>query len=281
MCEVFLEIRWIDKSKKIGYATYEAILSRKKAKFDGERRKVSALVIMDDIPEIDIDVRKYKSQGRLNELSDAVVNGKVTRWPNTRIEYKDKVYDLYSSNVVDGAIENYPLLSDHRQTVCVVYPDELRAWIIEGKSVKHTYTETQLQDLSKRIVETQTRVSPEEVETPDGVIGGDKYVVPPEKVERFAGFLWVLDINHDGRDDYIGSRSASFIEYSWSDMLYQVRNGYGKTGSQTHSILIFPPTNRLCHILPPMGMGILTTDGKNYYLDNQCNLTELTSPAIR
>ncbi len=279
MCHAFLEVKWIDKEKKIGYTKYEAILTGKKAKFKGERKTVSALVIMGDSPTINIDLRKYDSQGRLNELFDAVRNGKITWLYNWRIEYKGDTFELYDSDVVDISLENYPLLTENRQNVCVAYPDEKRAWIIEGKSVKQTYSKRELQELSKRIIEMQIR--PEEVETPKGVFPNAKFVSPQNEVEAWVEDLWVLDVNHDGKVDYIGGRTASFIIYSWSDKLYQVRNGYTKSGNTPYGVLIYPPSNRLCTIFPPGGLGILTTDGTNYYLDNQCNLTELTSPTVK
>lgn len=290
MCDAFLKVEWIDNARKIGYASYEVIMKGKKAKFDGERWKQSALVILSNPPAFDIDVSKYMSPQRRDHLFAAIRNGEIARWPATTIKYKGETIQLHTSDVVDLETQNYPLLSDNLLTVCIAYPDEQLAWIIEGKNVKRTYSKSKADDLSSRILESDTHVQPGEESIPKGIEEHAKYVVRrvvvvdnktypvnPEIVDEYIGSFWALDINHDGKDDYIGSRSASLIYYSFEDKLYQMRTGNVVHDKSSNPTYIFPPSNRMCNS-PSLGSGMLTTDGKSYYLDDQCNLTDLTSP---
>lgn len=247
MCDTFLKVKWIDKAKKIGYTHYEAMLINDKGMLDREIKMVWALVYLDDLwPSYTLDVYQYKRQGRMKELFDLVRNGEPVRVPNNfAIKYKGKTTVFYDPLS--------PVLSDHRQTVCIAYPDEQRAWIIEGKSIKHVYSKAQQESLSNKIKETDKSLSRQLLEK-----------------------LRVIDINFDGKDDYVFQATLGFgvIEYSWIDKLYRV----DRPVDSFDYILTFPPNNRTCRLRID-GIFPLTTDGKNYYISNQCNLTKLTSPS--
>lgn len=246
MCDAFLKVEWIDKEKKIGYSNYEAIIKTKEGKFKG-KKTVWALVDM-EVRGIDYDVYQYKKQGRLEEVFDMVRNGKVTIGIPMMINYKGESIALYGGKTVNyDAL--HPLLSDHYQTVCVAYPDEQRAWIIEGKNVKQIYTKEQIDDLSKKANEAAVRL------------------IPRERIEA----LWILDINYDGIDDYFHQGG---LLYSHSDHYFW----WEKNFKYPNFKFTVPTSNRACY-LKRLGGYSLTTDGKNYYFENQCNLTELTSPS--
>jgi hypothetical protein len=183
MCDAFLKVEWINKEKKIGYSNYEAILKNKKNQITG-KKMMWALVVL-DVPRIDYDVSYYKQQGRLKEIFDGVRNGEVEGAIPLVITYKGKTNHLHAGGAVNDEAF-HPLLSDHQKTVCVVYPNEQRAWIVEEKSAQKIYD-----------------------------------------------------------------------------------NAYRKDF----------PANRTCSIKP--GPRYLTTDGKSYYINNQCNLTEVTSPPVK
>lgn len=245
MCDAFLKVEWIDKEKKIGYTHYEALLINDKGILGTEKKKVWALVNLDDLsPSYTLDIYQYKRQGRMEELFELVKNGEPSNVPAFfAIKYKWKTTVFYDPLS--------PVLSDNRQTVCIAYPDEQRAWIIEGKSIKHVYSEAQQESLSNRIKETDKSLSRQLLEK-----------------------LRVIDINFDGKDDYVFQATLGFgvIEYSWIDKLYRV----GRPVDSFDYILTFPPNNRTCRLRID-GIFPLTTDGKNYYISNQCNLTKLTS----
>lgn len=245
MCDAFLKVEWIDKAKKIGYSHYEAMLFNDKGMLDRKIKTVWALVYLDDLwPSYTLDIYQYKRQGRMKELFDLVKNGEPVRVPNKfAIKYKGEFTAFYDPLS--------PVLSDHRQTVCIAYPDEQRVWIIEGKSIKHVYSEAQQEILSDKV----------------------KYMDKSLNLQLLEKFM-VMDINFDGKDDYVFSNTFGFgaVIYSWMDKLYQVDHPVDRF----HYILTFPPNNRTCRIRED-GIFPLTTDGKNYYISNKCNLTKLTS----
>jgi hypothetical protein len=251
MCDAFLKVEWIDKEKMVGYSHYEAIVKNKKNKFRGEKRKVWALVNMKGRHRIDYDVYQYKREGRLEELFRSVRDGEVSIGIPMMIRNGDETIDLYGGKTVNyGA--NHPLLSDHRQTVCVPYPDEQRAWIIEGMNVGQSYSEAQIAELNTKI---------------DGLLGQP---MPRRRIEA----LWLLDINRDKKQDFLFE--GTFV-YTVSNRFYMMNIAT----EPPYFTYTFPPGDGFCGVridLPDLYL--LTTDGKNYYR-NECNLTQLTSQAVK
>ncbi len=245
MCEAYLNVKWIDRARMIGHSHYEATLINDKGMLDGEKKMVFALVRLDDLwPSYTLDIYEYKHQGRMKELFDLVKHGEPIRVPNHfAIKYKGK------STVFFEPLS--PVLSDHRQTVCIAYPDEQKVWIVEGKSVKQTYGEARQETLFNRVKEAGNSLSRQLLEK-----------------------LFVIDVNFDGKDDYVFQSELGFgvIVYSWADSLYKL----DRPVDSFDYVLTFPPSNRTCRLRID-GVFPLTTDGKNYYISNQCNLTQLTS----
>ena len=193
MCNAFLDVKWIDKTKKIGYSSYDAFLfgdgNTKKAKVN-----IFALVYLDDFrPSYTLDIYQYKKQNRMNELFEIVKNGTAIRnGVRFEIKYKGGVIDFY------GHIS--PVLSGHSQTICIAYPDASKAWIIEGKAVTNAYTDEQRKEIFNRISQIDKNIDPKKLDSE-----------------------WILDINFDGKDDYVPDviyESIGMIVYSWSDKLY-------------------------------------------------------------
>lgn len=156
--------------------------------------------------------------------------------------YKGKSVTIYN------ALQTGDSLADNRLTVCVPYPGNRRVWIAEGKSVRHVLSQNQREELLSQIRGNGGSFS----------------------VERFEA-LWVLDVNFDGRQDFILGESFA---YSLLGKIYQMKREAKTDGY----ILIFPPRNNRCQ-LRSLGTYPLSTDGEHYYISNQCNLTELTSPS--
>jgi hypothetical protein len=250
MCDAFLKVEWIDKEKMVGYSHYEAIVKNKKNKFKGEKKKVWALVNMKGPHRIDYDVYQYKREGRLEELFQSVREGEVSIGIPMMIQIGDETIALYAGKVVNDDA-THPLLSDHRQTVCVPYPDERRVWIIEGKSVGQSYSEAQIAEVSKRVEGSTGRVFPR---------------------DRTAS-LWILDVNRDGTDDFLFEESL--VLYSNSNRFYMSN----RDDKYPYFIFTFPPGDGTCRIR--MGRSYpLITDGKNYYRGD-CNLTDLTARTVK
>lgn len=250
MCDVFLKVEWINKEEKVGLVHYEAIMKTKDDKFKG-RKDVWAFVDMKAAFQIGLEVSEFKRKGELKEILELVKNGKRTSKPDLTFEYKGKVMTFWEHLNLRNYVEHYPLLSDHTRTVCVPYPDEQRAWIIEGRSVKNAYSEERRAELYKQIQET-----------------GSRMTMASFELQR------VLDVNFDGVDDYLYG-DVGVISYLGK--LYKIKVWIEIPGSNINTYT-FPPNKHTCHVNWHMNSEVVT-DGKSYYLGDQCNLTELTSTA--
>ncbi|MFH2044721.1 MAG: hypothetical protein ABIK92_06210 [Pseudomonadota bacterium] len=237
MCDAFLKVEWIDKKYKIGYSHYEA-------KRKGEKKLMWALVtLLGDLPSYRWDVYQYKRQGRLKELFEIIKYGKAKGSLGVLVRtYKGEYVKIFNMELDDGA------LADNRCTVCIPYPDEEMVWIAEGKSVGQNYSETQFEELTNKVKKPGKPFN--------------------ENWQKWLKSLWILDINFDGKKDFVLGRS---LAATWQNKLYIVDSVYKDHGFQQ----TFPPNGRTCYVRS-LGMPI-TTDGKNYYIGNQCNITELTS----
>lgn len=244
MCDAFLNVDWIDKTKKIGYSTYDLYKNGKK---DG--RFYSLVMMSEGKYIIDLDAYSYKRQGKLNELFEAARKGKIIDSGIFRIKYKNKFYDLHGTS-------NDGTLADNHINVCIEHPNHGRAWIVEGRKLTKIYTEEQRNAQYQKIHET--------VEIEQAFLN-----------EHFI----VIDLNQDGKEDYfygaIYSNGDKYYSSKRVQLIHDMKNYL------TYEESSYPPNNEICTI--PLidykhhtAYRYLTTDGYNYYLGNKCNLTELT-----
>jgi hypothetical protein len=263
MCDAFLKVQWISKQKQIGYSEYETPLRGRKGRSAG-RRKVSVLVLMQEPfgPEVRYDVSFYRENGQLEKLFEAVRNGKVEGSEGHELDLlvqgKDDSFTVnFDSVELDGYRYSFAAeFSDYRQTVCVVYADGQRAWIVEGKRPAKMYDKAQL----------------------DALLGTLKASGAGMEKWRLEN-SWVLDVNQDGIPDYYCPEDPrSTYTYSVGRRYYSSSLVEG-TGTPTNPLptFSFPPRNGRCAV--KAGGMYLTTDGKNYFINNRCNLTDLTTRA--
>ena len=240
MCDAFLNVKWIDKKKRVGYAHYDAYVYNVHGKLSDKKKKVWALVkLADDWTSYSLDAYPFMHQGKTKKLFDLVKKGnELKNTGSYQIKYQGKISVFYELNTV---------LKGYQQTVCLLYPNEQRALIIESKDVKHAYGKAQQKALLKRIRRTW-----------------------PTFRQKLLNKLWLLDINFDGKEDYFFGPTKTFA-YSWGNKIYFADFSV----SYPDFILTFPPKSRTCHL--KIGRAFpLTTDGKNYYI-RDCNLTKPTS----
>jgi len=267
MCDAFLKVQWISKEKQIGYSEYETPLTGIHGRSAG-RRKVSVLVVLREPfgPEVRYALRGFpvdKDSGVLDKLFEAVRHGKIEGheadlWILAKRTEDSFFAEFAAVHLEDGYSYHFDAeFSDYRQTVCVVYPDGRRAWIVEGKRPEKMYDKAQLDALLGTLK--------------DSGAGIDK-----GQLEK----SWVLDMNGDGTPDYYSSRGLnSKYTYSVGRRYYSSRLVEG-TGTPTHSLptFSFPPWNGRCRVPTDWGGRIyLTTDGESYFINTQCNLTKLTT----
>lgn len=262
MCDAFLKVEWIDKEKKIGYTHYEA--EDGNDDIPGKKYSIWALVVLDSLrPVFNQDIYQFKRKNKMDELIDVVKSGKVV--PG------DGIYVIGNTRFYDTFIQ--PVLSEYRQTVCIAYPDEKRAWIIEGKSAEHAFSESQESELITKLNDLKLAFY-----TPEFAAA---YHMPTfnELSPEIVDPLWALDINNDGKPDLVRiSFAKDLLIYSSGNRYYTMEKKDHQVGYATWS---FPPHQKICELKPYGHTSFLTTDGKNYFLNNQCNLTQLTSSSVK
>jgi hypothetical protein len=266
MCDEYLKVQWITKKKEIGYSEFEAPLTSVVGN-SVARKKVSVLVLMRDpfgaFPELRYDVSSIKESGQLERLFDALRNGKIKgAWGGTNLLVESKDYNFridFNSVELEGhpySFEDEVVFADYQQTVCVVYPNGQRAWIAEGRRPEKIYDKATFDALFNNVKAS--------------IAGLDR---------RVFARTWVLDVNRDGIPDYVGPGSIYSVGNRYYGYHLVEGTGPSATGAPTKKVptYSFPPQNRTCAVKAPTLY--LTTDGKDYFLNNQCNLTDLTSQA--
>jgi len=250
MCDAFLKVVWIDKQKKIGYTRYDLYHEGKK---DG---RWLALVHLDPAsPRADYYLDGYRKAGTLQEFFSAIKQGQTAFYrANLVIEVpqKDRTVVAWELTTISEEREVWDYtLADNRKNVCVPYPGGQRMWIAERRMVKKLYGS----DEAARKLDNLT-----------GLIQGKGVTLS----ERLFLSLTPVDLNFDGIEDYVGLPSS--IIYSHGGNYYQMQVG----GDLVDKQLSFPPTANVCGPKPYLMNTYLTTDGKSYFLNNECNLTEAT-----
>lgn len=250
MCDAFLKVEWIDTKKKIGYSQYEITVEK-----TGEKKTVWALVTLNDegAHYLDWNVYTFKHAGKLEDLFAFVRRARIaSRNLAAMVLQDDKRKEVFHRmNITNDAS-----IAGYRQTICLAYPDEELAWIVEGKNVKNGLKEP---GLAKEIERAKLDI---------GITY--KLADEPALVQP-----WLFDINYDNKIDLIWHSPIPLgVIYSVGGAYYSKKRRFEPEGSLDR-VLKFPPLNKECFVRS--GIENLTTDGKNYYFGKECNITKLTS----
>jgi hypothetical protein len=126
-------------------------------------------------------------------------------------------------------------------------------WIAEGKQIDKVYNKEEAQKIVAKI---------------------KKYVPSPFPLNGWnPGESWIVDLNFDGLEDYF---SAGKVVYSCGGKYCDMKALWERESDDTYGHWSFPPSTKKCKLKEWVGGLFLTTDGKSFFLNNQCNLTELT-----
>lgn len=256
MCDKFLNVEWISPERKIGVSRYMLY-----AKDGTPIRPINSLVFLSRYyptlnysgayPPDTVDRRNP------NTVDIPGSSGRVflQEWQKDAIRDWDFINGWGDINYYEYQLEfcnedrhcisiRYDSpegeLSQHTENVCIVYPDESRAWIYDFRDVGHEYTEQEQQDLLVQF----------------GLLG--RYTYFKEAA--------VFDANGDGILDIPTGLYFSYQGETYHFEKYE--QGRDDEGWQ------FQGNGKVCHTL--ISSFYITTDGKDYYLNNECNLSELT-----
>ena len=256
MCDEFLNVEWIDEDKRIGLAIYSLY------KQDGKIGVKYAKSIIDLDPEYmywrysanEYYLTETKSSGDqkvvfkkrgLKNIFQFIQKGSVVRHNILlRVENGDESIEL-------TPVDDYPgnwTLANYKKNICIVYPNNKNAWLVEKKFATASNKETIKKKLTNAHFWNEDFYS--------------KFFN-----DWFEQGIFPVDLNKDGIQDYF---SGTTSVYSVGNEYYQV-----VPGDDDHTYYFFPPHDKKCQLLAPMGF-TLTTNGTTYLLNNQCSLKEMT-----
>lgn len=247
MCDAFLKVDWIDEKKNMGSATYDVYMNGSKI-----AKAFLAMVDLDPMhPRYDYDLQKYRNIGELNDMLSFIKRGKAFfPFSNLTIQVKDSrggISEEEFTTVSDAlAVDDNSQLSlaNNRMTVCIPYPGSQRMYLAEYRRLNAVYAADQA---AQRLRELSAWI-------------------PDSGFFRSAA---LVDTNFDGKEDYF---DGVHIVYSHANRYYELRSSLDSSGNPVFS----SPTNgKYCAPLPAYGY-YLTTDGKRFFLNNRCNVTDLT-----
>jgi hypothetical protein len=252
MCDVFLKVEWIDKDKNIGYSQYDFYKDGKKT-----GRVTSALVHLDEqYPAFDYNLERYRKNRKLKEIFALIKRGEVERGMGEGGSETLMIADErkagrfvqeFDSIEADWDIHGLSL-AEHKMNVCIPYPDNQRMFFAEKKKVGKVYDES---EIASKQAELKKWIS---------------------NLPFFKEYT-LMDVNFDGKEDYY----AEGILYSYGDRYYEMKIKEPGLKGGPNTQLIVPTTEKTCEFLAlSRGDYYFTTDGKSIFINNQCNLTELT-----
>jgi hypothetical protein len=237
MCDAFLKVEWIDKEKKIGYSRYDLYKDGKK---DGQM--VVLIYLNQYYPHFDYDLNEYKRSGQLKAIFSFIREGTIVGDEVLLTIRQGNKKITFFPHTPEGVT-----FSDNRQNVCIPYPDSQLAWIVEGRQVGKVFNEEKILEIYKILEKT----------------------FPGMQISSFKKWN-VFDLNGDTVEDYYPN--DDWIVYSFAGQYFQMTK---IDASYRYIKYSFAHSKKMCE-LKPRGLYYFTTDGKNYFLSNQCNLTELT-----
>ncbi len=248
MCDAFLNVEWIDKENNVGYSEYEFYNQGKKI-----NRIAHALIYLDENhPVFDVNLDEFRKKGKLKDMFDLIKRGEFEHQdPGFGLildaERNDTNYQYTFRDIRSDWDMPLLTLADHKMNVCIPYPDNQRMYFAELKRAGKIFSKNEIESKKAEL---------------------KKWLAGPFD---FFEKLTTFDVNFDGKDDYLaGSRTI----YSHDGKYFEMK--IVEPSDSPNSKLTSPTTGKSCEFRHLWAGGhYFTTEGKNVFIDNQCNLTEL------
>lgn len=240
MCDDFLNVEWLDKENGFGYVEHDLY---KDGSMIGHKK--SLVYIHGNQADHMFNLERF---GQLEPVLEAIKKGKkfysnLSTIP--AVEYKDTNVFFEHYDYTD---ESY---ADHHQNVCIPYPDNKRMWLVELRFVENVFSPTVIEAKVKKVEKNF-----------------------PTMTAKYLMGRGVVDINHDGLEDYL--TGEVYIFSTGTDYKSIVKLGHAIDDKGKYYLFGIKDTEKLCKIYK-VPYDYLTTDGKNYFLGNECNLTQLST----
>ncbi|WP_146106444.1 hypothetical protein [Desulfobulbus oralis] len=276
MCDEFLNVSWIVEEKVTGLLKYDI--------FDDNCEKVasnlqSIVSLQGERPYWFYETNKYQlyqgedwrargvyvgeiyTNNNIDELVNFIKKSEIFNTIDHVLEtgHSGKRITLFAARVRDHIknikedliISNVYSLACHQKTLCVLFQNSERAFIFEYKIAGNVKNKEYLNNLSKQLA------------SDTGYQASDSLF--------YLGDHYVLDLNLDNIDDYIGS-----INFISKDNKYILINGFDDIGLKRLDKIRNYQFSEICGSSKDYWYAYwsyLTTDGNNYYVNNYCNLS--------
>lgn len=243
MCDDFLNVEWLDKENGYGYVEHDLYLSGNLLP-----PKKSLIYIHEKKVDHMFDLNQYDKYGKLEKVLKGIRANKKYYSNLSAIPAVDYEGGTAFFSHYDYTKETY---ADNHQNICIVYPDNEFAWLVESVDAGNIYSQEEI----------------------DRGVEHLKKLYPDYREEWFRN-IFVGDINYDGIADYYSRESFIYSKNGSYQVIKKLGNGSDKEGS--HIIFGTQNTDLTCKVYGNNGLNLIT-DGKNYLLDKQCNLTQLST----
>ena len=249
MCEEFLDVHWINKKFGVGYVKHDLYK-------DGEITGVMESLVMMNTKEKKelrpwdrLELYDFRRENKVESLFEKIREGYISTWPESvlpNVKYYGETIVLQRNNS-----EPEYTYSDNRKIVCVLYPESKRVWLVEYKRVDKVY--------DRETIKSKIKIFKQSIPLLD---------------DKLFDSAYMLDVNKDGSEDYI------IDYYLWiSDLnrynLVKIQN-YKFDESGEYKIFGINEKLSSCKVYN-FNMYFITVFKERYLLNNQCDLTDISS----
>lgn len=262
ICEKQLIVNWINKEKRIGIS-----------EFDTYNIKENYIYRFKSFVDLNPPYLSYKrvayyprnqNDGKQNLISNRkngnpyfpyfvnkqrLVNDNIEELTELIIKHGLKFYTSEESKNIEQIVTGIRRLSltNNSSTVCVIFPDKIKAWVVELKHIKNTHTKEQIDSLYEKVRR---------------FFANDRmYKWNPKAHRKLFNTLSAYDLNNDGQEDYFNSFSA----------YYSKKSGDGSIGYNYKKFFMGCETNK-----HSTSDSQITTDGHSFH-SKGCHLNEFLS----
>jgi hypothetical protein len=202
VCQEFLDVKWTDKSSYVGllkaddYKNGQSVPKYLIVKLEKPGTKAFAVrgngifYDMDEKLYKGLDIEKFLPGAKIAFSHERVFMNVTKGKRSERFPQEPLPFESFVSHMSDFPNRSF---SSFSRTVCVVYPDEKRAFVVE---VKKPFMDANMDEKTKKEYETVTKYAEEQC----GKIKADS------KSDCDTSSLkdsYALDVNGDGKDDYL------------------------------------------------------------------------------
>lgn len=246
MCEAFLNVNWYDKQPgqkyQRGWSVYNVWKNGKKL------TEYAVLIVEPDTRNIRL-LSVYWAKRKWGKNWKTFIRDfrvKNVSFGGVIVTYNGETLTMFKNYYSYAIVDDY-------MNLCIVYPEKDFAYFQAFGIADRRMSKQETTLFLKKI---------------------HKYLPNYNEASLQAGTI--VDVNHDGKNDIVYTNSASCL-YSVGKQYYTSKWFNLIENNNDIFMYVYPPTNKSCSFDFDKSPQFNCTDGKDIYIGNFCNLSELTS----